>query len=541
MKNFDFIGQSRTLGIGGHTRLKSTIGGLSTILIFFVTIGSFVGFGFDLFKKENPLVVFNKYIDDLDGYSLTDENFILTIFNQENNAPFPEFDRKFYTYMDHFENYEDGTWDWYKYPFTPCSSEAMKYWEKDTATKEPYLCLPKGTNIKMKGIYGQGSFTSLRLQTVYCKNNTDPENGPVRNDCYDRSFIEKNITSRIQMHLLIKSSQVNTYNYTNPGFDIPYSKYVNTNPKTWTRLGILFKNIDISTDQGILFDDIRHDVYKGIDSVTADSVYTENTNVIFSHIMGNGKYKEFYTRSYIKIQSVFALMGGFVNGVRIILMAYVQYLTTPDVVNIFNSLYKYKPVNLNTNKIHVNTQINQNQSSIPITTIGVKKYNKLNSKNTNITTNNNDSTIIENRIKDMKTNYEKMKKYEYEYRKGMIKKAFRICITSNMDSQKEAFTETKRKMDEVLSIENIIKLTRTNTIIKTLFLEDYQDRILSVAPIPKDHLDMDYTNVIDRVRSNELSKFCDNLNTNFNKNIYNSFFKTSDNGLPNTVNVFQQI
>ncbi len=89
------------------------------------------------------MVVYNKYINDLEGHTISDKNLILGIMSQEDNSPFPEMDRKFYTYMDHFENKGDGTWEWYKYPFVECSDESMETWKGKTLTQEPYLVSQK--------------------------------------------------------------------------------------------------------------------------------------------------------------------------------------------------------------------------------------------------------------------------------------------------------------------------------------------------------------------------------------------------------------
>ncbi len=488
MKEIDLIGQTQSLTAGGHSRLKTNIGGFATLFLLFSTMGAFVAFGLDLFKKENPTVVFNKQQNDLEGNTFTHENFALLLFDQDSSREIPEFNRKFVTYANYYITDGKGNWKAEKYYFEECTDEIKEKWKVDAISKAPIMCFPKDKKISLNGTFGEGAYSTVRIQTVYCKNNTDPARGPVVNNCYDRSFIEKNITARIQMQLIFSSSQVNTYNYTNPGYGLTVNKLSNSNTNTWTRLMIRFKKIDIETNQGFLFEDIHHDVYNAIESFVAESIYTPGTEVIFSHMMGNAKYKDVYKRDYIMIQNVFALMGGFVNGARLILMALVQYATTPDIVNIFNSIYKYNPVKITGNnqlnknnksaKVNESPKQNPNQSGQPLTNKNPISENKF-IRNDPVINNFTDA-----KINDIRNKYEKMKNFNYDYSMGMIKRVFRVCTTSKMSSQKMAYDKTKSKMDSVLSIENVIKMTRDQNVMKLLFLEEYQEEILSVSPIP---------------------------------------------------------
>ncbi len=515
MKEIDLIGQTQPLTTGGHSRLKTNLGGFATIFLFFSTIGAFIAFGLDLFKKQNPSVVFNKQENGLPGFIFTNENFAVLLHDQQTSRKIPEINRKFVTYVNYFQFDGKGSSKMEKHYLEECTEEISEKWKGNAISDARIMCLPKDLKLPLIGTMGEGEYTAVRLQAAYCKNNTDPEKGPIINNCYDRSFIEKNITSRIQLQQVFESSQVNTYNYTNPGYKTRMMKLSNSNPNTWTRLMIRFKNIEVETNQGFLFEDIRRDVYNALDSFTFESVYIPGTNEIFSHLMGMEKYKDVYKRDYIMIQNVFALMGGFVNGARLILMALVQYVTTPDIVNIFNSLYKYNPINIAENKkLNNNVKLAksfQNQSGQPITDKGVFTENKFIGKDP-VTNNYTNDT----KINDIKNNYEKMKNFKYEYSMGVIGRLLRACTTSKKNSQKMAYDRTKAKMDSVISIENVITMTRDQKIMKLLFLEEYQEEILSVTPVPfrsyeKNRRAMD---------QKDIPELLNNINLETNQNIF---------------------
>ena len=71
--------------------------------------------------------------------------------------------------------------------FEKCGSEVLEhykgYFSVDPST---YYCFPKGTNLKLVGILYQGKSAAVRLQVDFCKNNTDPSNGPKKKNCFSR-------------------------------------------------------------------------------------------------------------------------------------------------------------------------------------------------------------------------------------------------------------------------------------------------------------------------------------------------------------------
>ncbi len=147
------------------------------------------------------------------------------------------------------------------------------------------------------------------------------------------------------MHMIIESIIIDNLNYEAPVTITAVTDInANTNTNSWNRIMMFFKNVDISTDAGFLFSEYGTRSYNSIDSVTMENIYTLGTSTIFSHIIANSKFKEVYKRKYIKVQDVFALMGGFINGVLLFMKILVRYLTYPRLLDIFNSLYMFVPI-----------------------------------------------------------------------------------------------------------------------------------------------------------------------------------------------------
>jgi len=287
----------------------------------------------------------NRLVNPDPSYTVSHLNFLFAIYDQASDKVFEEFDKKFYSYLDFYNWKGDGTRTIKRYFLERCTDETIKKWDGYfKSPKSNYFCLPENTVLNITGIYNEGKHTSSRVQVDYCKNNTDPAVGPIKTDCYPRNFTEKNITGRIQMHYMLESNKIDNGNYTTPGSSVVIADTTNTNTNSWNRLKILFKNIEIKTDAGFFVNDWQTLILNSIENIFPETVYTLGTNTIFSHILGNGKYKDVFTRSYIKVQNIFALMGGFINATMIIFRLIIKYFIYPKIIDIFNFIYKYKNI-----------------------------------------------------------------------------------------------------------------------------------------------------------------------------------------------------
>ncbi len=518
IKKLDFLGPKVTLRIRSNELFKSTIGGLATIITIIASVGTFFGFGLDIFRHANPRVTFNKKENHHPKYTLNHLTFLFAIYDQYTGKPYEELERKFTSTIQKMENDGEGNLDVQDYKLERCSPEAINKW-KDAFFNQPsnYWCLPKNLTILLTGVVGEGASTMARLQVEYCKNTT------TRSDCYSREFIEKNITGRIQMHYIVQSSQIDTINYTNPGVSIPFSGLTDTNTNTWNRLTFLFSNRHVETDMGFFISNIKDDLFEGVERVIPDSVYSIGTNSIFSHLFGNYRYEECYLRDYIKIQNVFALMGGFVNGARVVMSLIVKYLTSSDIVNIFNTIYKYKPAEKNgkiiddkdnkrvevttknvrssnsnqlaneLRKLEINIRNNNNKienyKRFTNTDIPRKKSNENASSNmimiennNELGLNNNNTNVIdrEKLAEICKTKNNFIYKFELSFCRRLHGKAFGNSYWRRQLDYREII---ENKMNKIISIENLIELTRNIEYVNKFYIDKPEWNLFKACPI----------------------------------------------------------
>jgi hypothetical protein len=351
LKFIDLLGPETKLTIEKKSNFKSNFGGLMTLLIILIFIAAFIGFGIDVIQKMKPRVTFNRIKNPrLPEFNLTDDNFLFTLYDQETDQPIPNFEKMFFVYYDYlsFDIYGTNS-HILKNPFHRCTNKTIDKWKAYFAyDPKGYYCLPQDERLLMKGSESTGVLKYLRIMVDYCNNNTDPNKGDVRTDCFTKNKTQTLLKNkRIQMSYMIPDIVVNTFNYTFPAGEVILSDLINTDPYTWSRFTMYFKEIHINTDKGFFIKDIETQYATGIDSTKFENFYTPETDTVFSNRLLFSDWMEVYERDYIKVQDTFAMMGGFVNFSLILIKYLNSYITRTQIVDIFNKNYCY----LNTEKI----------------------------------------------------------------------------------------------------------------------------------------------------------------------------------------------
>jgi hypothetical protein len=455
LKNIDLLGPPINLKITKNSQFKTTIGAFFTITILLLSVGAFFGLGIDLFERKAPRGAFNKLYNSTQEFIITEDNFLFSIYDQYTNIPYEELDRKFQINMQVLDSDGEGNENVYEYQMVKCTNKTIDKWMGNLGSVDPgaYFCLEPGQKLKVFGIINTGKNAALRLQVNYCENKTSSDN------CYSRDFIEKNITERIQMNYLIENTKVDTLNFTFPATPIQVSGLVNTNTHSWSRLNIFFKNIKFITDQGWLFPELREEVYQAVDEIYSEIVYTPETNTIFSHLMGNSPFTDTYTRNYVKVQEIFAMMGGFINAALLIARAIVTYLTKPEIVDIFNKRFKYHEVSKEDfRKLTVHTTPSSEDSEED-----GKTWKKI-------------IATCKNKKEISKISSEQESKYVFGL--NFCEKMFRAC---NMSKRNKIFNKVHDKILKTISYENLTLMSLKVKIIEYLVLENYHRSLIRLC------------------------------------------------------------
>jgi hypothetical protein len=489
MSIFDILGPTVKLTIQRKDYYKSNFGGFSTFIILIVFFLAFFGFGNDLFKRENPTVTFNRINNnELLLYNITDNNFLFSIYDQFTDEPISDFDRRFYVYYDYYSLDGQGSIEVdLNNPMEKCSQETLKKFE-DNFYSDPstYLCFPKNSKIELKGVMSKGINSAIRLQVNYCKNNTDSSKGKLRDNCLLKDDTLKFLAGRrIQMHLIVEDAVIDTYNYKVPGKFIAYTTSINTNTNSWTRMKLIYKKIIFNSNNGFLFNDVESQTYITTESMNLESIYSPDTDTIFSHMIGNSQWLEIYNRSYIKVQDIFAIMGGFINFSLIIIRFIVGYVSRPNIIDIFNENYKYLDVRSDNKNKYETTKnyFNESNNILRINKVKPSGQDLGNIKSNDVMANINDESESTKIIASIRRNEKK----KYSVKMNFCVRLFRVCYLSKNKSENytKIYSRTNKKYNKVVSIENLIKLTRYFKLLCTFKLEDNDRNIMKICSAPK--------------------------------------------------------
>jgi hypothetical protein len=474
LSSIDFLGNPIYLNIhgGGH---KTIQGGIASIFLILISISAFFGFGRDILEKKQPKVTINKLINlELPTKNISDSNFLFAIYDQSTREIFSEFYRKFEIYYQYGEQYGNGTIKYSKKIFlVKCDDETLKKYEglfKVEASN--YVCLPKGSNVELKGIMNRGNFTYIRVQMDFCVNNTDTNIGPIKTNCFNKQQTKSLLsTKRIGKHYIIQSSLIDSLNFTSPGSSWPYAGIINTSVYSWTRLNIFFQKINIETDKGYLFEDKENMSYDAIETISPESVYSPDTATVFSHFLGNSPYIEDQKRSYIKIQDVFATMGGFISACLFILKIFLAYFLIPDKVNLFNQLYKYS-YNKKDNSSHIKTL----HSNIHLRNQFMNSFNNRSKKKEQdfkkLPLHDNQTFFLNSDIVKNNSDTE-----NFKIKISLKLRIFRICRNKGDDFGE--YYKIEKIYNKIFSFENFITLSKNYVILTRIILEDYQRYLIN--------------------------------------------------------------
>ena len=284
------------------------------------------------------------------------------------------------------------------------------------------------------------------------------------------------------------------------------------------------------TDEGYFVVSKKQEKFTAIEAIANEAIYSPETPAVFFQLIANSRYKETYTRSYIKVQDVFAMMGGFLSAGLLIFRILVRIYMAPRIANIFNSIIKLEPIS-NKNSVSLKYQnLREKGKSNFITNTSIKNPNtsdiNLNLFNVELSKCNNyvsamkkehmnetmDSVDIKNSIKNISS-----KNFYLEV--GFWQRLFRFCGKNN--EKLKIYDRLTIKMLKFTSLENLLKLTKNSKILKSVVFNETLRYISTLCLYPQKNSKEDMNPDILQDNFVELVKAKDNFATNllsyFNK------------------------
>ncbi len=469
----DILGPPVSLKIKKENRYKSATGGLLTLLFVILSTLAFVAFGKDIFQKKMPVVNYNKIISsdyNETYFLLTDENFAFTLLHQKNSSAVEDMERKFHFYLNVYDNFDTGYTDTL-YTFERCDKDRMQRIKNQLRTSpENYWCLPKNTTIEVKGVFLVGRFTSTRLNVDFCDNVKTN-----RTDCFPKNKTKSNL-GNIQMNIIFDEYYTDSINYDQPFNKTYYSDNILSTASTFSRQIFSIKTIEYNTDEGWILENLKTESRNAIDTATLSLIPSPETNTIYSHMFINSKWRDVYKRSYIKIQGVFAYIGGFISLSLQILGLVCEYFIHTDLLKLFSDKYfvKFKE-NIFPHKLdHSTDKLKSAKSNI------VNNFQMiLNEENKSASINN-----FFNKVRTKKNYSVKSKQEDLSPCEKITKN---LCCKSNKLKEKVSqFIQIEDVYNKKISIENITKMSRNLHLMSFLLLDENHRKLMKILEIQKE-------------------------------------------------------
>lgn len=498
-KKIDIFGTEINFNVLGYRETNSLFGSLLTTICVFIFLITFTLFGQNFYNKTNPKIIIenkknNQYqlynlnsknftflfrIEDKDGGGLTHEYFKKDKYNDTKNTFYYldiELLHRLYTY-----NISTGSYDINNKVLKPqmCNENIITddYLRK-TLNISSWLCFPFND---IESFTFGGSWSGEYVHHF---------NFAVHN----RKINNTNNADMNEVNLFMRNN-LRYFNYYAPYFnfkpnsvDNPFNIEYKVN-YYYMNAGLLridrvyYKHHILQDDQGWIFEDILHDKKMTIDYITKDYdivLYQDDPhlkyNIYSLKLYYDNDYFN-YIRSYMKIQELAALVGGFMKFIYFVCYILIKHY------NKFNIYYKL---------------INVIYDSESFQTKKYDNITKLNTKLNNYFSNNVVKKFVNNKTNNI-TNINK-------------KKADSADNNDNNDKiSKEVDISSIVKLDNssIKCIEND-KLTSN---LKKLIIENTKKKIID---------DKNTNTDMSKANTNDINKFNNNIliNTKNNKDNY---------------------
>jgi hypothetical protein len=332
----DIYGESIQLNIKRELKSKTFLGGLLTIITFGLIFGATWSMGEDIIYKTHPSTdIEDQLFVERPFYYLDKYNFPLSFC-------FQDYDQLTYNIPSYFKfevinikTYNtNSTTETSKYEFENCTYDHFpnlpnQYLDKAGIRK--YICL-KDQNITIGGYWDNEFIQYVVFRIRLCNNGTDG------GTCAPQEEIERFINSRpFAYNVYFQNSIINANKYTTPTQSYISVIYKNLRLASSKVANVYIRSQEIDTDVGILFQTLIKNMSYAFDSSDVDdSDPIADTLMDFNFFVAN--HKPIFHRSYLKVQTVLANIGGLAKAMLLGMYLITFYSTVKLNTTIMNKI-----------------------------------------------------------------------------------------------------------------------------------------------------------------------------------------------------------
>ena len=468
LQNVDILGVESKIYVYGEERYKTTFGAVMSILSILSLLGLIIYFIDSFYNKVGMSVIYNRGQNRNLTVELSNIPFLFRLSSTGSQVITDNYAKTILQYWVVIGNNQ--------VIMTNVTLEACDInkhfgdfqYLYQNLTISNYMCLPADNNVNL---FETGSDKGyLNAYIVTCTNNSAYFNN--RTDCATPSAIQTRLSGAFGLDVSFPDYKIDHMNYTNPVTPYVYFTRIQISLDFYYTALRNLQGTSYSTDIGSVFTDFQTATYyqvpSGTESITVKKAGTKVgvPNAIGAYQLEIAPFDyETYIRSYPKLQSVIANIGGVVKFILAFSSEIVRYVS-----NIFYMIdfmvYFGKP----------KTKSSKNLLSKDFKP-DVQQYNNNNSMTKILKTNN----FVQEELKTAPDKGEctktsilkKSKKIDYTFRKALFEKIF-FC---RKGSKKITFNDYEKSICRKLSTNNILKALAELEKLKNVLFDDEQ-RIL---------------------------------------------------------------
>jgi hypothetical protein len=357
IKNVDFLGKHPQTYIFKQSCYKTQFGGFMSILTLLSMAALSLYFIINLFTGTDLNLITSTTNKFEKKINLGD----IPIFFKPTTSNGDRYDTRLVYPIFQIWNYypeNGGTPNITTIPFKNCEKDNIKSKYEGTFTNfslSEYYCLDNKSNITLFGSNGDitNGYSKINIYLAKCTNNSALNPNPSKNNCKPLSDINASLSSSPAHFYFIYSDN----NVVPENREAPFLPYIKTEDFRFPlsalyKFQYYFKKTFIISDYGWMFEDkvevndFQYDNFDSLAYIGSSFSIKEAFGLISFTLSDNA---DVYKRSYIKMQTLVANIGGIINFLLIIAKTIVKYITN----KLFIAHFIHKPMNINQQTKHL--------------------------------------------------------------------------------------------------------------------------------------------------------------------------------------------
>lgn len=389
LQKIDFFSETISYNYNESKRLKSITGMYLTLLVVLTGIVLTFIFGSELFQKKNPTLSITQFFIE---ESKIDHNKLLYMFNVKDLSGSVKDNIDFMSIMLSSFRYENsvvvsGSSTLLK--LKKCDqihlNRLLKYGINQAKAEKAInqnFCIDFPNDLKTINSLAYTNSTSNAIHFYICNNNNE--------NCMNEPLLDKFFLEIKYVDSYIDSSD----------FEMPIKYFLNNyllelSKASSKRTYLSYVNLEFTNDVGLIFSNhIMTNIENLHNIYTETSLLDPNSRRIYSMLFDSPQIQKSVKREYVNIPDLISRIGGFINGMLILLRVLLFDFFEFSYLISMNKLIGKEENDSEINKIvynyNVNANANNNNNSNNYNNSNIYNYNNsISSKNNELDHNNN--------------------------------------------------------------------------------------------------------------------------------------------------------